>query len=49
MVTGTGSDGEKLDYRACDLYYFRGDKTLNKEYLLEISRASGPSVRAAER
>jgi ketosteroid isomerase-like protein len=31
MVTGTGSDGEKLNYRGCDLYEFRGDKILNKD------------------
>src|SRR5262249_55848830 len=31
IVTGTGSDGEKLNYRGCDLYEFRGDKILNKD------------------
>jgi taurine dehydrogenase small subunit len=31
MVTGTGADGEKLNYRGCDLYEFRGDKVLNKD------------------
>ena len=31
MVTGTGTDGEKLNYRGCDLYEFRGDKILNKD------------------
>src|SRR5689334_23741694 len=31
MVTGTGVDGEKLNYRGCDLYEFRGDKILNKD------------------
>jgi ketosteroid isomerase-like protein len=31
MVTGTGADGEKLNYRGCDLYEFRGDKILNKD------------------
>jgi len=31
MVTGTGVDGEKLNYRGCDLYDFRGDKILNKD------------------
>jgi ketosteroid isomerase-like protein len=31
MVTGTGVDGEKLNYRGCDLYEFRGDKVLNKD------------------
>ena len=49
MVTRTGSDGEKLDDRGCDLQEFRGDKTLNKEYLLETGRTPEPSVRAAER
>ena len=31
MVTGTGQDGETLNYRGCDLYQFRGDKILNKD------------------
>ena len=31
MVTGTSKDGEKLNYRGCDLYEFRGDKILNKD------------------
>jgi ketosteroid isomerase-like protein len=31
MVTGIGVDGEKLNYRGCDLYEFRGDKVLNKD------------------
>ena len=31
MVTGTGADGEKLDYQGCDLYRFRGDKILHKD------------------
>ena len=31
MVTGTGTDGEKLNYRGCDIYEFRGDKILNKD------------------
>ncbi|MBI1737506.1 MAG: nuclear transport factor 2 family protein [Candidatus Rokubacteria bacterium] len=30
-VTGTGKDGERLNYRGCDLYEFRGDKILNKD------------------
>jgi len=30
MVTGTGVDGEKLNYRGCDLYEFRGDKVLTE-------------------
>jgi ketosteroid isomerase-like protein len=31
VVTGTGADGEKLNYRGCDVYEFRGDKILNKD------------------
>jgi ketosteroid isomerase-like protein len=31
MVTGTSADGEKLNYRGCDIYEFRGDKILNKD------------------
>ena len=31
MVTGTGADGEKLNYQGCDIYEFRGDKILNKD------------------
>lgn len=31
MVTGTGADGEKLNYQGCDLYQFRGDKILHKD------------------
>ena len=30
-VTGTGADGERLDYQGCDIYEFRGDKILNKD------------------
>ena len=30
-VTGTSADGERLAYRGCDLYEFRGDKILNKD------------------
>ena len=30
-VTGTGADGERLDYQGCDIYDFRGDKILNKD------------------
>lgn len=30
-VTGTGKDGERLNYRGCDVYEFRGDKILNKD------------------
>jgi ketosteroid isomerase-like protein len=30
-VTGLGKDGERLDYRGCDIYEFRGDKILNKD------------------
>jgi taurine dehydrogenase small subunit len=31
LVTGTGSDGEVLNYQGCDIYEFRGDKILNKD------------------
>ncbi|MGH7373787.1 MAG: nuclear transport factor 2 family protein [Candidatus Rokuibacteriota bacterium] len=31
MVTGTGVDGEVLNYQGCDIYEFRGDKILNKD------------------
>jgi ketosteroid isomerase-like protein len=31
MVTGTGRDGERLNYRGCDIYEFRGDKILRKD------------------
>ena len=31
MVTGTEADGERLDYRGCDIYEFRGDKILHKD------------------
>jgi ketosteroid isomerase-like protein len=30
-VTGTGADGERLDYQGCDIYEFRGDEILNKD------------------
>ena len=30
-VTGTGADGERLDYQGCDVYEFRGDEILNKD------------------
>jgi uncharacterized protein (TIGR02246 family) len=30
-VSGAGKDGERLNYRGCDLYEFRGDKILNKD------------------
>jgi ketosteroid isomerase-like protein len=36
MVTGTGSDGEQLNYRGCDIYEFRGDKILNKDTYWKI-------------
>jgi hypothetical protein len=31
MVTGRGKDGERVNYRGCDIYEFRGDKILNKD------------------
>jgi ketosteroid isomerase-like protein len=36
IVTGTGSDGEQLNYRGCDIYEFRGDKILNKDTYWKI-------------
>lgn len=36
VVTGTGIDGEKLNYRGCDLYEFRGEKILNKDTYWEL-------------
>src|SRR5712692_2094004 len=30
-VTAQGRDGERLHYRGCDVYEFRGDKILNKD------------------
>jgi uncharacterized protein (TIGR02246 family) len=39
-VTGAGADGEKLNYRGCDIYEFRGDKILNKDtYWKLVERA----------
>lgn len=35
-VTGRGRDGERLDYRGCDVYEFRGDKILNKDTYWKI-------------
>ena len=41
MVTGRGSDGERLNYRGCDIYEFRGDKILNKDtYWKLVEQAS---------
>jgi taurine dehydrogenase small subunit len=31
MVTGTGRDGEALNYQGCDIYEFRDGKILNKD------------------
>jgi ketosteroid isomerase-like protein len=28
---GHGRDGERLNYRGCDIYEFRGDKILNED------------------
>jgi ketosteroid isomerase-like protein/predicted metal-dependent enzyme (double-stranded beta helix superfamily) len=36
MVTGTGTDGEHLNYRGCDVYEFRGDKILSKDTYWKI-------------
>jgi ketosteroid isomerase-like protein len=41
MVTGTGADGEKLNYRGCDLYEFRGDKILNKDTYWKLVEQRG--------
>ena len=35
-VTGQGRDGERLHYRGCDVYEFRGDKILNKDTYWKI-------------
>ena len=35
-VTGTGADGERLDYQGCDIYEFRGDKIINKDTYWKI-------------
>ena len=36
MVTGTGTDGEKLNYQGCDIYEFRGERILNKDTYWKI-------------
>ena len=36
MVTGQSQDGERLHYRGCDVYEFRGDKILNKDTYWKI-------------
>ncbi len=41
MVTGTGADGEKLNYQGCDIYEFRGDKILNKDTYWKLVEAGG--------
>jgi ketosteroid isomerase-like protein len=39
-VTGTGRDGERLNYRGCDIYEFRADKILNKDtYWKQVEQA----------
>jgi taurine dehydrogenase small subunit len=35
-VRGEGQDGEKLEYRGCDIYEFRGDEILNKDTYWKI-------------
>jgi ketosteroid isomerase-like protein len=35
-VSGHGSDGERLNYRGCDIYEFRGDKILTKDTYWKI-------------
>jgi len=41
MVTGTGADGETLNYRGCDIYEFRGDKILNKDTYWKLVEQRG--------
>ena len=41
MVTGTGADGEKLNYQGSDIYEFRGDKILNKDTYWKLVEAGG--------
>ena len=41
MVTGTGADGEVLNYQGCDIYEFRGDKILNKDTYWKRVEAGG--------
>jgi ketosteroid isomerase-like protein len=36
MVTGAGRDGERLNYRGCDIYEFREDKILHKDTYWKI-------------
>ena len=36
MVTGTGADGEKLNYQGCVIYEFRGERILNKDTYWKI-------------
>jgi uncharacterized protein (TIGR02246 family) len=40
-VAGTGADGEKLNYRGCDIYEFRGDKILNKDTYWKLVEHAG--------
>ena len=47
-MTGTGSDGKKLNYRGCDLYEFRGDKILKKDAYWESRAAAGPLLTAVD-
>ena len=35
-VTGVGKDGEKLNYRGCDIYEFRGQLILHKDTYWKI-------------
>jgi uncharacterized protein (TIGR02246 family) len=35
-VGGTGTDGERLNYRGCDIYEFRGGKILTKDTYWKI-------------
>ncbi len=40
-VTGTGAEGERLNYQGCDIYEFRGDKILNKDTYWKLVEPHG--------
>jgi ketosteroid isomerase-like protein len=39
LLTGTTTQGERIEVRGCDLFEFRGDKTARKDSHLEARRA----------
>jgi taurine dehydrogenase small subunit len=41
MVTGSGMDGEVLNYQGCDIYEFRGDKILSKDTYWKVVEQKG--------